>query len=149
MACRFDGVIAPAACIGAGVLGVLVLAGCVHASPYVGPHGERQVVVTCSSGFHDQADCYAAARETCGGDFDVLGENMEESEFFFPSFTCLGPSMIRSKRGLNVRCTGFGAATRTPQPPAALPGSCKADSDCAAGQVCAFGTGVEGLCTTR
>lgn len=133
----------------------VALGACVHASPYAGPHGERQVVVACNAGLVDQSDCYAAAREACGGDYEVLSEGSDAAEFFIPGPWCLVPNVVVSKRGLNVRCSRGAPDTRaatTPArqiPPAAIPGACKSNDDCGPGLKCVFGTGVEGTCSDR
>lgn len=60
-----------------GVVLLVVVTGCVTAAvvnpDVVGPHGEHLIELRCVS----SERCLAFARETCGGDYDIVTNNDE------------------------------------------------------------------------
>ena len=55
---------------GLGVM--LLLMGCASAHPMTAPDGRRAFATICERNWQTIADCHKAAREACGGDYDVL-----------------------------------------------------------------------------
>ena len=54
------------------VLAALAAASCVHVKPFTTPDGKTAYLVECNGDSLDISSCYDKARETCGGDYEVL-----------------------------------------------------------------------------
>jgi hypothetical protein len=54
------------------VLAALATASCVSAKPFTTPDGKPAYLVECDGDSLDISSCYDKARETCGGDYEVL-----------------------------------------------------------------------------
>lgn len=61
--------------------GILALAGaglggCVTAKPYTTPDGRAGHVAYCYTALSPMENCHRKARETCGGDYEVLAQDV-------------------------------------------------------------------------
>ena len=121
---------------------ILALTGCVHATRYFGPNGERMVEVHCGGLLHDFGDCHNRAREECGGNYLVAGQSAQTN--YVASADAYGASVTPvTSRNLVVQCVGGRPWPGPAGSPASstAPGSCHADDDCDRSQYCtAIGT---------
>jgi hypothetical protein len=60
------------------VLMCLLLGSCTSVKPFTAPDGRSAYLAKCSGNLNDMTACYAKARETCGGDYEIL--NRSESQ---------------------------------------------------------------------
>ena len=96
-----------------GGIALLALAGCVHATHFLGPHGEQMVSLRCNGAALDMADCYTRAREECGGNFDVVDQNQHTAYYTQTSANAAGYSSSTQavpERNLVVICQQPGQA---------------------------------------
>jgi len=107
-----------------GAMCLFFVGGCVHATHFVGPHGESMVSLRCNGAGVEMADCYNKAHEECGGNFDVADQNEHTEYVTQTNATKQGFSSTTQaipERNLVVICRAGAAAPAQPvaaQPPA-------------------------------
>jgi hypothetical protein len=61
---------------------ILVLSGCVTATPIITPSGQQGFSLNCSA-LNDIGQCYKKAGELCGGNgYEIYDQNNKEQKFF-------------------------------------------------------------------
>lgn len=109
----------------------LALAGCAHADRFVGPHGENMAEIHCG-GYARMSDCFAKAREICGGNFELADKR--EGTVYSQNYYNHTVTPVAT-RSITVACDGV-----------SIPSQCRGDTDCPNGMRCETQPGLSGRC---
>jgi hypothetical protein len=87
----------------AATLACVTIGSCTSAKSFKGPDGRIAYMVKCNGGVQDITACYARARKTCGGDYEVVNRDEKGRVFVTPGY--YGPTVGTAEyRSIEVVC---------------------------------------------